>query len=1286
MTPVYYNSFGSDRAGGPDEICTNSFVISVTGLDVNGEACPWDFLRVYSIERTTKDTVTNCRVVIDYKVKDLQTTDVISFTDTGLNMGYSFDWNALQFLGADDMTVGTIAIKDNTLFAGNITTRDQRPLEAIQEMLMANPFSFKDEVADPYTLSFDKNVYNYSPYSLGTPLQHWKKGETYRIGFQGQYGNGQWTPPIWMGEDITIQNSYEVAETIENNVMQWRIYYTRLVLDANKQGYTIDGITYATMQAYYNHVITLLKEIGIRRIRALRVELDYTSRKMITQGVLTGTVASFAGRKQNAPFACADWFLRGNRDFVFGNNGDTKSVFVSGSPDRYAYNWNDLQTIPFMSLGWKAHIGQRKYYMANTLFWFFMAARQNTDDLTGSGAINQLLCTYLVNDGLDSVSGLYAEAFSRTAPPLRDLVPDLLQAPYVQDIEKVQPAPFSSLQNVYTNYYANAEANNVERFSDDSIANQWFIDTNVCNLYSPEIVLEEFSRDTCNDAIEISFRGIAHLVNSSTQYKAVFTNGDNYISDRPDRIRDQHVQGIPTYMDNYWYMHQSEEANQTYALWRSKVVNNDNVNVDCLNQIYSRYAVSTFTTMVNNDFGTMSGLQINRPVYALPDDGMIALDTNNVDNGGHITYQPNPQEVLRDVKGYSWEVNFKSAPHLVFSLKTKLYTDGTTFDWYSATPCVPSVSLSNYWYSDHGVPANHAGTFRWQTSWYRGGLTGSESGQYYSLENLDATSVLLMDPNHSSYYTDASRQGSRILFLRDAWKDSSGIKHDTGVPYVWIVDLVRNITNQYGSDTSISSMQSLRWIPAGEPVSTEAGSPSVQFTRGDTYIQRFSFLKSYPRSVNNSEQWNRVTQGVSVWIESFINLDGRYDTHANDTVLAPYTPENWNRQNKAYTQADNFFEYPMVNYELLSNTRLADGFLWSRQKTLGEAIDSYTNLRLLNNFYQVDGQLGPINRLITVNNDLIGFQDKGIFNILFNSRVQVPASDGLPIELAQSYKVQGVRYLSTMLGTTNKWSVGQSAKGVYFIDALNKDICALGNPILNLSNQYGMKSWSAKTFKTLAPFDLDGHEDGFVTSVDTINDHVYFGNKDHSLCFNEQLGFFEGFYSYEGCPWRFNSGNDFLSVKGRMTENEVPVVDLYVDHVGRGGRFFGEYKPSSITYLLNPDPLVDKVWDTIEYRGHRFGVDGKQLPARTVDWVEVWNDYQHNSLSYASLLGCGPGLLPSMMHLGHHKFQAWNIPFPRQGGSLNRMRSPWAYLKLTFDNDETVERTEMHDMTILYTI
>jgi hypothetical protein len=78
--------------------------------------------------------------------------------------------------------------------------------------------------------------------------------------------------------------------------------------------------------------------------------------------------------------------------------------------------------------------------------------------------------------------------------------------------------------------------------------------------------------------------------------------------------------------------------------------------------------------------------------------------------------------------------------------------------------------------------------------------------------------------------------------------------------------------------------------------------------------------------------------------------------------------------------------------------------MWSKTKTLGEEIDSWTNINATNAI-DLDGDKGNVNALRRFNNEIYSFQDTGISRILFNSRVQVNASDGIPIELANSGKV-----------------------------------------------------------------------------------------------------------------------------------------------------------------------------------------------------------------------------------------------------------------------------------------
>ena len=92
--------------------------------------------------------------------------------------------------------------------------------------------------------------------------------------------------------------------------------------------------------------------------------------------------------------------------------------------------------------------------------------------------------------------------------------------------------------------------------------------------------------------------------------------------------------------------------------------------------------------------------------------------------------------------------------------------------------------------------------------------------------------------------------------------------------------------------------------------------------------------------------------------------------------------------------------------EKKATRKFPNQFAWSLEKSYGADIDNWTNITLAS-IYNTDGSLGEITSLITYNDQLLCFQEKAVSQILFNSRVQVNVSDGLPVELSNSGKVDG---------------------------------------------------------------------------------------------------------------------------------------------------------------------------------------------------------------------------------------------------------------------------------------
>ena len=486
---------------------------------------------------------------------------------------------------------------------------------------------------------------------------------------------------------------------------------------------------------------------------------------------------------------------------------------------------------------------------------------------------------------------------------------------------------------------------------------------------------------------------------------------------------------------------------------------------------------------------------------------------------------------------------------------------------------------------------------------------------------------------------------------------------DTGYGYLFIVDLVREVSPEvkYGGNSK-EAIEGNVWIPAGNPAKLNTWAPG---NRGDTYIQRYDVLKTS----NNTSTKNFTSEVLSVILESYVNLDTRYDKKRGAADVANYTTDNYTLHNDVYDQKDNVFTSSIIDYKKFNNDRLRSSLLISQPKLLGETIDKWTNL-WINNSIDVDGSLGKINKVLRYNDTIFGFQKHGIFQALYNSRVQLPTSDGIPIEIAQSMKMDGVRYLTTSIGVSNKWAIANSNKSLYFIDSENQDIYTFGEGLSNITEQLGFKSWANKSINSSKEYDLFKNRDAFKLNVDFKEDDLYINNSINSLSLSERLGTFESFHSHEDIPWMFNMGNKFISI-----QTGIGKTLLWENNANTSNTFYGYKQPSSIEFKINPEPHLDKVFDNFGYRADVKDIHNNYLAGKTFDTVEVWNEYQYGSNHLNN---------PQSL-FANKKFRSWNFPFPRHRGTLDRIRNPWVSLRLTFNNQGN-HRLYFHDMLITYNI
>lgn len=492
-------------------------------------------------------------------------------------------------------------------------------------------------------------------------------------------------------------------------------------------------------------------------------------------------------------------------------------------------------------------------------------------------------------------------------------------------------------------------------------------------------------------------------------------------------------------------------------------------------------------------------------------------------------------------------------------------------------------------------------------------------------------------------------------------KDSSAIFSTFSTRYsgLWLVELTQTIGegNRFGGKTEEALLNN-RWIVSGDPIDIN-DSGRIEFLQGDTYLQRYDCLKTYPFTL---EDMNTVVEMVSFYCETHINIDGRYDRNRGNVTNLAITPSIFNLYNPIYSQSNNYFTYQYLN-EISGLNDFPNSITWTEEKVLGNEVDNWTKINVATTL-DLDGDKGEVTSLNTYNNEIFCFQRRGLSNILFNSRVQIPTSDGLPIEITNGLKVSGKRYISNTIGCTNKWSIAESPSGLYFIDNETNSLYLFNGEIVSLSDKLGFRQWIS-AHNVHVDWEPVGYNN-YRSFYDKNNNDVYFTYKDHCLCYSELINQFTSFMSYERVPAMFNVSSEFYAFKGGK---------MWEQFTGDYNMFFGEYKPFSITFVANAEEPNDKIFNTVEFRADSW--DGDNLISnKTFDTLDVWNEYQHGTTPLTNILGH-----PSPLK---KKFRVWRANIPRAiVNNRDRIRNTWAYIKLGMNTPNTY-RTEFHDAIVHY--
>lgn len=290
VSPIYYLS-NNNKGTAADTNTSCSFQITLSRIDTG-----WDYVRVYSIIRTTANSTAVCKKVTDLCVKDLiKTVDgkveytPLSYIDNGL-YGESIDSTRLLYVGGETIIPETITQKDGTLFLGNYKIQRPELTKELKEVLQSNCEASKDAFfntsttitrekqessLEPSTTETVKVIrkavsllqkdeatnssYQYSSQlgSSSDKITTFKSKETYRIGIQLQDKTGRWSEPIFLFDAYNNTTPLKLAQTVneEGNIQLTPTQTPVKVIDpdikinsSSEEIEEVEGLEVATVQ------------------------------------------------------------------------------------------------------------------------------------------------------------------------------------------------------------------------------------------------------------------------------------------------------------------------------------------------------------------------------------------------------------------------------------------------------------------------------------------------------------------------------------------------------------------------------------------------------------------------------------------------------------------------------------------------------------------------------------------------------------------------------------------------------------------------------------------------------------------------------------------------------------------------------------------------------------------------------------------------------------------------------------------------------------------------------
>jgi hypothetical protein len=590
-------------------------------------------------------------------------------------------------------------------------------------------------------------------------------------------------------------------------------------------------------------------------------------------------------------------------------------------------------------------------------------------------------------------------------------------------------------------------------------------------------------------------------------------------------------------------------------------------------------------------------------------------------------------------------------------------------------------------------------------SYSRSGVLISGEGTPLGLGNKKQ--IILIDTTPPTGFSGDIRTGwNNGIFSGGTSAPVVGTQVGSGDFEIKVLDYCRFPIGQYGG-ASYEARASQTYISTGHFQFVDNTTASINVSNmygGDTFTTYYTdeYITMHWETTNSTpfnqeHSNNKLSVAVGFPCETDINFNLRKgNTFSDDQDYSGTWTETLYDYNKVYSQEGNVVQQYISPAIIDTSTEEhPHAIIISEEKIDGEAFDAWKIFNS-NDFIEVDGVHGDINKIITYNDKVIFYQTRAIGQVSVQDRSITQDTTGAEVILGTGTVLDYYGYITTNYGCFHQFSVVITPNGVYSWDTLGKKIIRLAEGASPISDVKGLSAFIADeltgNIRELDQTLWSNHESpasgnpavGIHGVYDKRNSRVIWTvlkgavesiidritglgvitwvPDNFTITFNEMMNSFESFKSFT--PKLYLANDTRL-----LSTDPENMEQAYLHNCFTRGSFYGTIYPTSITILINTSPNEVKTLDVIEFLMDLTTSAGVDIPLETFNTLRIYNSYQDT----------GTLTLTPQNNITR-RLRKWRMNTLRDNATNKpRLRDYHFFLELTYNNNADKEMV-LHDL------